>query len=379
MKRALFIFFAIISVAISGCKKETYTVTFNANGGTGTMQEQTFTEGKAQPLAINEFTYRGYIFEGWNTASNGGGVAYDDHETITVTHDMTLYAQWKKVIKHVTVTFDANGGSGEMEPQQFIEDVPRVLVANAFTNGNHPFNCWNTMADGSGTTYTDMQLITISKSITLYAQWSTYEFVDLGLPSGTLWANCNVGASVPEEYGNYYAWEETHPKSRYLWYDYKYCCDGNNYMYSLTKYCNIAHCGCNGYTDTLVSLLPEYDVAIANWGASWRMPTWAEMTELLASCSSEWTVLNGVNGLLFTGPNGNMVFFPAAGGYEDVAEGWPHNAGTIGNYWSSSLVTSNPLHSYILAFQLDLINELHIQVGWSDRSDGLPVRPVVAR
>ena len=468
------IFTVVAMLAISGCKKkDTYTVTFNANGGTGEMAEQVFIEGEPQTLIANAFSYQGHTFEGWNTMRNGTGTSYDDKQRITVTSDMTLYAQWKKIITFVTVTFDANGGTGEMRTQQYVVGSPQVLRPNGFTKEGYYFYNWNTASDGSETAYADMQKITVSGNVTLYAQWAlngtlppsplpgagvtvTFDanggngymspqiytvgvaqaltaneftkenywfagwntatdgsgiayanteeititediilyaqwkissgeaaghlWVDLGLPSGTLWATCNVGASVPEEYGNYYAWAETLPKSRYTWYNYKYCYSGLHYESSLTKYCNNAECGYQGYTDNLNTLLPEDDAAIANWGADWRMPTWDEMTELVNNCSSEWTVQNGINGLLFTGPNGNTVFFPASGGYFELDDGRLGYVGTLGFYWTSTLAIvpslSGPLRSCILDFELDLNNELRIRVMWADRCDGLSVRPV---
>ena len=391
MKRTLFILFAILSVAgmvaIGGCKKETYTVTFNANGANGTMQPQEFTEGKAQPLTVNDFTYRGYIFEGWNTTSNGSGDAYTDGETIRVTHDMILYAQWKKVIKPVLVTFDANGGSGEMDPQQFIADEAMALVANAFTNGNYPFSCWNTMADGSGTTYTDMQEITISRNMTLYAQWSSHEFVDLGLPSGTLWANCNVGATNPEDYGDYFAWGETSPKEVYNDSNYNYCVetycvvDGESYGYKLTKYCNDSRFGYRGFTDDLTTLEPSDDAATVNWGDAWRMPTYEEMVELNDYCIRTRTTQNGINGLLVTGPNGNSIFLPAAGGYNNLnSANYLDEVGEQAMYWSSSLghFGDNVIPTAATIIQFKSYYDSSSFVSISKRSYGQSVRPVVA-
>ena len=374
-------------VAISGCKKETYTVTFNANGATGTMSPQTFNEGKAQPLAVNDFTYRGYIFEGWNTASNGSGDAYTDGETIRVTHDMTLYAQWKRVLKPVTVTFEANGGSGEMEPQQFIADEAQALVANAFTNGNYPFNCWNTMADGSGTTYTDMQEITISRNIILYAQWSSHEFVDLGLPSGTLWANCNVGATNPEDYGDYFAWGETAPKEVFLVSNYNYgvatycVVNGESYGFKLTKYCNDSRFGYRGYTDDLTILEAIDDASTVNWGCAWRMPTHEEMVELNDNCIKTRTTKNGINGLLVTGPNGNSIFLPSAGGYNNLNS--TNNIDGVGEqamYWSSSLCHwewTNPTAATIIRFYSNSDDNSIVSI--CSRYYGQSVRPVVAQ
>lgn len=107
----------------------------------------------------------------------------------------------------------------------------------------------------------------------------SHDYVDLGLPSGLLWATCNVGADNPEDYGDYFAWAETEPKSVYNWSTYKYC-DGG-YYYKLTKYCTRSDFGNNGFTDNLTVLLPEDDAATANWGNGWRMPTENEWRELI--------------------------------------------------------------------------------------------------
>ena len=172
MKKFYLMIFAIVTLAgmlaISGCKKkETYTVTFNPNGGTGTMSAQTFTEGEAQALTRNAFTYDGYTFSGWNTVQGGSGASYSDQQTITATADMTLYAQWTSngtnptpgptPSNTVTVTFDANGGTGEMAPQTFTVGTAQALTANAFTKENNWFTGWNTAIDGQGTAYTDSQ------------------------------------------------------------------------------------------------------------------------------------------------------------------------------------------------------------------------------
>ena len=222
MKRILF--FAIITImgilAISGCKKkETYTVSFNANGGNGTMTEQIFKEGEAQALAKNSFTRENYAFVNWSVMKDGSGTTYSDGQTITVTFNMTLYAQWRCTnpapgpapVDSVTVIFDANGGIGEMLPLTFVPGETKVLTANTFTKENYRFTGWNTATDGSGDAYADSQEITIEENMTLYAQWSLgvtasangHDYVDLGLPSGLLWATCNVGADSPFAYGDY--------------------------------------------------------------------------------------------------------------------------------------------------------------------------------
>ena len=121
-------------MAISGCKKtETYTVTFNANGGTGTMEAQTFTEGEAQALTRNAFTYEGYTFTGWNTVQGGSGASYTDGQTITATADMTLYAQWIKQTKEITIDFDWTEHWGNLNKDTIkkytdMEDVKFVFL-----------------------------------------------------------------------------------------------------------------------------------------------------------------------------------------------------------------------------------------------------------
>ena len=158
-----------------------------------------------------------------------------------------------------------------------------------------------------------------------------YQYVDLGLPSGLLWATCNVGAEIPEGYGSYFAWGEIQPKSSFLWNTYQYCHGSSN---TLTKYCNRSSYGYNGFTDNLTTLLPEDDAATANWGADWRMPTMTEWNELNNNTASTWATLNGVKGKLYTASNGNGIFLPSAGHRLGSSLS---DAGSCGHYWSSSL------------------------------------------
>lgn len=156
-------------------------------------------------------------------------------------------------------------------------------------------------------------------------------WVDLGLPSGLLWAECNLGATSPEEYGNYYAWGETQPKEVYDWSTYAY----GNASNALTKYCNNAEFGLNGFTDNLTTLQAMDDAATAALGSGARTPTIEEWQELINNTTVEWTTVNRVyNGRKFTGSNGNTLFLPAAGLRSNL---YVDDAGSIGRYWSSSL------------------------------------------
>ena len=141
-------------------------------------------------------------------------------------------------------------------------------------------------------------LVFLSTTI-FYSCETKHEYVDLGLPSGTKWATCNVGANAPEEYGNYYAWGEISTKTTYT--------ENNSKTY--------------GENISDISGNPDYDAATANWGDEWRMPTYAEMKELDEKCSWTWTTEKGVNGFKVTGPNGNSIFLPAAGSYGTELEG----------------------------------------------------------
>ena len=201
-----------------------------------------------------------------------------------------------------------------------------------------------------------------------------HEYVDLGLPSGTLWATCNVGAyGVPEGYGNFFAWSNTAVMGDFNWSAHWY---SNSNTSELTKYCSNSYYGFNGYVDTLSVLLPNDDAATAQWGEGWRTPTKVEWEELFRGTTHTWTKLNEVNGRLFTASNGNSIFLPAAGlyceGTEWFCEGNIHyNPKVEGHYWSSSLNTGDPISAWVFAFDLD-----DYGMGNLDRYIGCSIRAV---
>ena len=161
-----------------------------------------------------------------------------------------------------------------------------------------------------------------------------HDWVDLGLPSGTKWATCNVGANSPTAYGNYYAWGETFTKSEY---------GESNYTY---------------YGNPTI-LPPSADAATTNWGNGWRMPTNTEFDELQKRCSWEWKD----GGYKVTGPNGNSIFLPAAG-----------DAGSDGYYWTSSFELDDDAPWFLIFASDDYDMGLLI-----DRYSGLSVRPVCSK
>ena len=159
------------------------------------------------------------------------------------------------------------------------------------------------------------------------------EWVDLGLPSGLLWAECNLGATKPEEYGDYYAWGETSTKEVYTWETYMYCTavDEEGWVKTLSKYNTDSR---YGTPDNLTTLQSSDDVATQKLGNGARMPTETEWRELHSNTTSEWTTENGVYGRKLTASNGKSLFFPAAGHRSGSGLRF---AGVDGVYWSSSL------------------------------------------
>ena len=190
-------------------------------------------------------------------------------------------------------------------------------------------------------------------------------YVDLGLPSGTMWATCNVGADTPEGFGDYFAWGETQPKDNYGWGSYLL---GTDYD-KLTKYCGKPEYGYNGFSDGLTALLPKDDAATFNWGNGWRTPTKEEWQELFDHTAHRWTAQEGMLGRLFTADNGNSIFLPACGYFKDSDVMF---AGSGGEYWSSTLDTVEPCFGLFS----ETGNGSHVYVSSYGRIYGMPVRAV---
>ena len=230
-----------------------------------------------------------------------------------------------------------------------------------------PFECdyysFSSETYSSGTLYVPQGTKTLYETTAGWSQFQNIvedendcpvaEAIDLGLPSGTKWASWNVGASAPEEYGGFYAWGETEEKDYYAWDSYRHY---------------------DGSWDTCIDIGydiagTEYDVAHVKWGGSWRMPTKAQLDELIECCTITWTSQESVNGTLVTGPNGATIFLPAAGvrGYEDH-----YNEGWCGHYWLSSLFYGDEDSANYLYF----FSDLWFYDSYEERFYGLSVRPV---
>lgn len=190
--------------------------------------------------------------------------------------------------------------------------------------------------------------------------------IDLGLPSGTKWACCNVGATTPEGSGSYYAWGETEEKEMYDWTTYVNCDGSMETCYDLGS--NIAG--------------TKYDVAHVKWGNSWMMPSQVQIQELTNKCSCTWTKINGVGGALFTGPSGSTIFLPEADFWRNGSVNLDNDSldteadelPSAGYYWASTLRASNSCYASSLLFSYGYA----YWDSYNFRSTGLTIRPVIS-
>ena len=274
-----------------------------ANNSTGTLVGLTFDHVQA--------TVRGDV------GRIGDGITFmncsitypeDSHIGHTDYGDYIYYGN-DKIPEYIIITRkDKVHGDVNGDGEVTIADVNYII--NAILKGTNDMNC-----DVNG----DKEVNIADVNAVIYiilgggSAQGNHEYVNLGLPSGTLWATCNVGASSPEESGTLFAWGETEPIGEpnwlNLWGNYKWC---NGSPDTMTKYCTDSE---YGTVDNLTELEPEDDAAWVNWGPMWRMPSEEQLTELEENCTWKMATKNGVPGRLVTGPNGNYIFLPTAEDY----------------------------------------------------------------
>lgn len=189
-----------------------------------------------------------------------------------------------------------------------------------------------------------------------------HDYIDLGLPSGTFWASCNVGASSVAGNGEYYQWAETATDTYYGWSTYKYC---NGSQKTLTKYCDTPS---YGTVDNIMELELSDDVAHEKWGSSWRIPSYAMFEELKNECSWCWLNSNGQTGMIVVGPNGRSIFLPAAGYREQSNK---LKIGEQGRYQTANVRAGNPSAMWYLS-----VDDKDVVLSYFDRCCGYSVRPV---
>lgn len=254
------------------------------------------------------------------------------------------------------------GATSEGVNWTFRYDLNAETLKLVYTKENELAEIWNIESISSSSIKINGEWILsrTNKKIDDIEEKPQYEAVDLGL--SVKWATCNVGASKPEEYGDYYAWGETTTKSDYSWDTYKWC---GNEEFTVTKYCTDS---CYGTVDNLTTLTSSDDVATVKWGSKWRMPTKEERNELEEDCTWTWTSQNGVNGMKVTGPNGNSIFLPAGGSIVNTRF---DALGSELAYWTATLHRDISSDASNIGFNKDGSFRAN-----NDRSVGRSVRPV---
>ena len=298
----------------------------------------------------------------------------------------TLYYAGKTVLSETNSNlYDIDEGfkaaldvqtAARAEEIENLADVNKCIVTHL--DSRTVTDVWYNIIDGSTVRHSDTNVIYDSEATTVIytrveletLQETKKEFVDLGLPSGTLWATCNVGASNPHDTGLFFAWGDTEghgsdPSDGYLfsWENYKWAeVAGQDTWF--TKYCTDSSRGKDGFTDGKDELDPEDDAAYVNWGPEWRMPSKQQLDELKEQCTWTQTTLQEVNGYEVTGPNGNTIFLPTTSWRIDdmLLDG--------GAYWSRTTNPEDDGGAYYLGWD---------DWGWYEyggRLDGQCIRPV---
>lgn len=192
-----------------------------------------------------------------------------------------------------------------------------------------------------------------------------HEYVDLGLPSGTLWATCNVGASSPKDYGDFFAWGETSSKLEYSWSNYKYC---RGTYQTLTKYCSSSQYGYKGFVDNKMELEITDDAAYMNWSINWRIPSIDQYSELLNYCDI-YVHDDGVHGYMLVGPNGKNIFLPGEDKFDPYLD-------LEYQYGTRTLYENLPIHSYCVSCLQNSLCVFTSSSSW-DRAEKRMIRAVI--
>ena len=305
-----------------------------------------------------------HLFLGWFIDDSETPVSTELSYTFTVSEDVALVARFKEIRYLVSLAPCDNGTVAIDGKDGYSADfvVGSAVTITATPNEGCEFVGWFTGNSETAVSTEPSYTFTVSEDIALVAKfYRAPAEIDLGLPSGVRWADFNVGATKPEEYGGYYAWGETGIKTEYTKATYKLG-DGNAYNPVWSKYCS---------DDNKTTLELVDDVANVLWGGDWRMPTLSEVNELKEHCTWEWTSVNGVDGYKVTGKNGNSIFLPAAGyrtGDQFVG------VGSGGYYWSSSVYPDY----WFSVFELEFDSSAAPTYKYHSlsREYGLTVRPV---
>lgn len=313
LKRNLWMLLGLAMMALAGCGDEEEQ-TEVPKGTVATVLTNNVTE-----VGGNTATCGGYVTADGQNAVKARGVCYSTSPNPTIADSVTVDGQ----------------GVGSYTSH----------IGNLMPNTLYYVRAYATNA--RGTAYGEQRDFTTTEAtggLTPSGFINGRGYVDLGL--SVKWATANVGAALPSDCGDYYAWGEVSTKNEYT-------------IDNSTTY---------GVDVNDIKGNPTYDVARAKWGSTWRLPTAAEMRELRDSCTWRWASQEGVNGVLVIGPNGNSIFLPAGGFRTGASSSW---VGEHGFYWSSQPYETDLIDAYYLFF-----NRSSQNVDWSGRNNGHTVRPV---
>ena len=363
MKR-IFLFFAMVVMSVFAMAQAPQKMNFQTllrNSDNELVTNQTITMEISVMTGSNTVVYT----ETQTVTTNANGVATFVVGEGEATQGTFSGIEWSAGNYHLQTTADLDDGASAIVCTTPLLSVPYALYAEKVGNTYTKAEIDALLAEleskigengGSG-----------EQDSTGNGEGNGMECVDLGL--SVKWATCNIGASKPEGYGNYYAWGETATKDYYDWNTYKYGSDEDE----LTKYCRDRD---YGIVDNKTTLEKGDDVAYTTLGGKWRMPTDAEWAELIKQCHWSWVTYSGVKGYMVEATNGNSIFLPAAG-YRYGSSF--HNAGFGGYYWSSSLFSGSYSSNYMCFNSSDGLSSIDDWTkGYLKRCLGFSVRPVLS-
>ena len=307
---------------------------------------------------------KSYDFVNWSV--NGEEISKNNPYTATIINDIEFTANF---ITYKIKVIESIGGTAKVNKNNAASNEEVILTATP--QDGYRFVNWTingeVVSNSNPYTYIITEDINAKANFTERAYSNEHEYIDLGL--SVKWATCNVGATTPEKYGDYFAWGETYLKENFYWDTYSYC---NGSEDSQTKYCTDSK---YGIVDNKKILELSDDAANVNWGGRWRMPTRNEFRELIDNCTWEWTTQNGTNGLKMTSKkNGNSIFLPAAGCsfatniWGSISYVNHHKEGIIGYYWTSTFNVGYKAHCLSIDNSGDSLSQQERYSGFTIRA-----------
>lgn len=350
---------------VTGATSTIYTITTAVTpAGSGSVTGGgTYVKGST--VELYAIPNAGYEFQKWND-----GVTANPR-TVTVSKNIS----YKAYFNAATAIPDLHG---DIVVDGKVNNLDIHALVDAYLSNTQATQVTDLDNDGTLSIADITSLVGIVNENKETLKSNGHKYVDLGLPSGALWATCNVGATTPLEFGDFYAWGETEPKDVYNWETYIWCngdaCTSSNQ--SLTKYCDR---NAYGKEDGKLSLELDDDAAHVKWGGDWHIPTTEEFQELMDYCTFEYDDIDEahtIEGFRITGPNGNSIIMPATG--------YRKNSTSYNNsfyYWSANLMMKDgkSTNGGRYAACLGHVNSEEAEYTGKYRYCGYPVRPVLSK